>query len=229
MQPYIFPYIGYFQLIHAVDTFVFYDDVQFIKKGFINRNSILVNGTSFQFTIPCKSISQNKLIKDTELAFTEKAKVTFLKTIQHAYQKAPFFDKVFPLIESFIVNDTSQSISELAIDSVKCITNYLNIQKQWRISSQNHDDSKLLKKEIRLIQIAKHEKALTYINSIGGFDLYDKEDFEEHDIHINFIKPKQIIYKQFNNIFVPGLSIIDVIMFNSIEDIESLINQFELV
>ncbi len=229
MQPYVFPYIGYFQLINAVDTFVFYDDVNFIKKGYVNRNSILVNGSSFQFTIPCKSVSQNKLILDIDLSFDKKSRTKLLKTIEQAYQKAPFFNDIFPLLEQFINNNTSKTISDFAIESVKLIANYLNLKKIWRVSSFRHIDTRELKKEFRLIQIAKKEQTTTYINPIGGIGLYNKEDFEKENLTLRFLKSEPNTYQQFANNFVPYLSIIDIIMFNSVEQTKSLLNQYVLI
>lgn len=102
MQPYLFPYIGYFQLLNAVDMFVVFDDVNFIKKGWINRNNILVNRQKYLFTVPLKDASQNKLIKEVQIAddgWQEK----FLKTVAQSYKKAEFFDEAFALIEKLCV------------------------------------------------------------------------------------------------------------------------------
>lgn len=90
MQPYFFPYLGYFQMFNAVDKFVLLDDVNFIMRGYINRNSILLNGKAHKFSIPLEKPSQNKLINETKLNFSLKDKENFLKTIQLAYKKAPF-------------------------------------------------------------------------------------------------------------------------------------------
>ncbi|WP_452227713.1 WbqC family protein [Lacinutrix sp. MEBiC02404] len=229
MQPYVFPYIGYFQLIHAVDEFVFYDDVNFIKRGYINRNNLLVNGEKHQFVIPCKNISQNKLIKDIEILFDDKGKQKFLKTLQQTYKKAPFFNEVYFLLEKLITEDSSKTISEFAIGSIKAISNYLSLTCKWAVSSKDYEESRGLKKEERLIQVAKKAKATTYINPLGGLELYKKEDFESHDITLHFLKSNNINYKQFSNDFVPWLSMIDVLMFNSILDIKKMLNEFELI
>lgn len=229
MQPYVFPYIGYFQLINAVDTFVFYDDVNFIKKGFINRNNILVNGIKNRFTIPCKAISQNKRIHEIKLDFDLEAKAKFLKTLTLAYSKAPFFNDVFPLISNFITETASQSISEFAIESVKLVSNYLGLEKKWVLSSNSHSDSIEMSKEKRIIYIAQKEKASVYINPIGGIELYNKSDFSIHNIELHFLKSKPIRYKQFNNDFVPWLSIIDVLMFNNKSDIKKFISSYILI
>ncbi len=229
MQPYVFPYLGYFQLINAVDTFVFLNDVNFIKKGFINRNNILINGNKNRFTIPCKSISQNKLINKTILDFDAEAKSKFLKTLTFAYSKAPFFNDVFPLISYFITETASQSISEFAIESVKLVSNYLGLEKKWVLSSNSHSDSIEMSKEKRIINIAQKEKASVYINPIGGIELYSKIDFNNQNIQLNFLKSKEIHYKQFNNDFVPWLSIIDVLMFNKKDELAKLLSKFNLV
>ena len=229
MQPYVFPYIGYFQLINAVDTFVFYDDVNFIKKGFINRNNILVNGTKNRFTIPCKSISQNKLINEIQLDFDAIAKTKFLKSLQLAYSKAPFYNDVFPLIKKFMEETKSKTISEFAIESIKLVSDYLSIKKEWNVSSMSHQDSKDMEKEQRLIYITLKEKALVYINPIGGTELYKKSNFSNQNIELLFLKSTPISYKQFDNDYVPWLSVLDVLMFNTLPQIKSMINNCELL
>jgi hypothetical protein len=229
MQPYIFPYIGYFQLINAVETFVFYDDVNFIKKGFINRNYILVNDKAHQFTIPCSSVSQNKLIKDVFIHYDEKTRSKFIRTLEQAYREAPYFDNVFPLLDQFLKRKSYNTISEMAIASIKLIANYLRLDKNWVISSQIHESSHHLSKEARILEIAKKEGAKTYINAIGGKSFYSKEYFEKEEITLCFLQSDPISYPQFKDEFVPWLSILDVVMFNTIEDIQTMLTRFKLV
>ena len=229
MQPYVFPYIGYFQLINAVDTFVFYDDVNFIKKGFINRNSILLNGKAYQFTIPCKGISQNKRICDVQLGFDRINKEKLIKTIYQAYHNAPYFEALFPLLESFLKNNTKATISEFAIDSLLFICHYLGIDKTWVISSRQHQESNHLSAQDRILTIAKKEKATVYLNPAGGRNLYSKPHFKDEGLILQFIKSKPILYPQFHNEFVPWLSILDVVMFNSISDVKHLLNAYTLL
>lgn len=228
MQPYVFPYLGYFQLINAVDLFVFYDDVNFIKKGYINRNHLLSPLGESLFTIPCKKISQNRLIKDIELNFQIKEKEIFLSRLRHYYSKAPYFNNIFTLIESFIINNNKIHISEFAIDSVLLITDYLQINTMFKKSSECYKESKGLGKTQRLIKISKSEKAKQYYNSIGGKSIYDKRLFNDQSIDLKFLKSKSISYNQFNGEFVPNLSIIDVLMFNSVDSVNLLLNEFVL-
>lgn len=229
MQPYVFPYIGYFQLINAVDTFVFFDDVNFIKKGFINRNYLLFQKQKSIFNISCKKISQNKKINKTELDFNTKERLKLLQTIQQNYKNAPFFDSVFPLLNDFVMSFKSTYISEMAIESVLLISKYLDLNTKFEISSETFSDNADLLKEKRLIQICKNLNATHYINPIGGMDLYQKEDFKNESITLSFLKSNTIEYTQFNNDFVPWLSIIDVVMFNSINDTKNLLNEFRLL
>lgn len=228
MQPYVFPYLGYFQLINAVDTFVFYDDVHFIKKGFINRNFILSNNGKLLFTIPCKKVSQNKLIKEVELNFDSKERRKFLSTIQHNYSKAPHFEIIFELLKSMILGSKSVYISELAIESIQLISNYLQIKTDFKKSSEYHAKSQGMEKTERLIHISKSENAKSYYNPIGGELLYSKSIFNTNCIDLYFLKSIPISYKQFNDDFVANLSIIDVLMFNSVEEIRLYLDGFEL-
>ena len=229
MQPYVFPYIGYFQLIHAVDKFIFYDDVSFIKKGWINRNNILINDAAFLFSIPCKNISQNKLINEVDLFFDTNEKERFLRRIELAYKKADEFDNFFPVLENFILNDSSAKISELAINSVIVVSKYLKLDVQFEYSSRIHADSRILEKEKRIQHIVNKEGADIYINPIGGKELYSKEDFESKGLKLQFIESENIKYKQYSTSFVPWLSIIDVLMFNDIKESNEFIRQYKLI
>jgi len=229
MQPYIFPYIGYFQMINAVDKFVFYDDVNFIKQGWINRNRILVSNKDYLFTIPIKNASSFALINETEInqALFEKWSRKFQQTIALNYKKAPFFHDIFTLM-SRILEEECTTIAQLAMQSVKSVLAYMGIDTPCVVASEKYQNKALVRQE-RLIDICKQEQATHYINAIGGQELYKKEDFIKEGIKLDFIKTLPIEYKQFNNEFVPWLSIIDVLMFNSIEEIRIMLNKYELV
>lgn len=135
MQPYLFPYIGYWQLINAVDRFVILDDVNYIMRGYINRNSILLNGKPYRFTIPIKKASQNKLIMETELNFDLLAKEKFLQTIQTAYKKAPYYEKVMPMMIE-IINQQESDLTRFIRFSIEKLMEYLHIQTEILVSSQ---------------------------------------------------------------------------------------------
>jgi hypothetical protein len=230
MQPYVFPYIGYFQLIKAVDKFIVYDDVAFINKGWINRNNILVNGKAIMFTIPLVGASQNRLIRDIQVDNLSGWSKKFLKTIEQLYKKAPYYKEGFQLVEH-VFNLSSTNIAELGVNSLKETIKYLNIETKIVDSSTIYNNQDL-KAQCRILDICLQEKINHYINPIGGIAIYNKQLFADNEILLNFIKVKPIQYKQFNKqdeSFVPWLSIIDLLMFCSVEEINEHLNKFELV
>lgn len=229
MQPYLFPYIGYFQMINAVDVFVFYDDVNFIKQGWINRNRILLNGKDFMFTVPLEKANSFSTIKDTLIneKFYESWKKKFELTVEQNYKKAPHFLKVNQLLKD-VLDQKHASISKLAINSISTISNYLGIQTKFVTASESYTNKDLERQE-RLVAICKTENANHYINAVGGQELYTKQSFLENDIQLSFIKTLPITYKQFNEDFIPWLSIIDVLMFNSVEEVNEMLDKYELV
>lgn len=229
MQPYIFPYIGYFQLINAVDKFVFYDDVNFIKQGWINRNRILLNGKDHLFTIPVKDVSSFRLINEAEIdqkSFPQWKK-KFYKTVTAAYSKAPNYSQINELIIK-ILDTPASTISEVGKNSIIEIAKNLQLQTFFILSSTLYDNAHLKAQE-RVIDICKKEQATEYLNASGGSELYSKISFKKENIELSFIKTKHIIYKQLSEHFVPNLSIIDALMFNTKEQISQFLNSYDLV
>ena len=227
MQPYIFPYIGYFQLINAVDKFVIYDDVNFINKGWINRNRMLNNGKDSLFSIPLKEASQNKLINEIEINWDNAWKSKFLKTLEQCYKKAPFYQEALSIIDQTF-NIDNEPISKVIEHNLRLICEYLDIKTKIVLSSVTYQNTHLKAQE-RILDICLQEKATQYINPIGGLELYDRDFFNAKNINLNFIKSMPVEYPQFKNEFVPWLSMIDVLMFNSKEKINEFLNNYELV
>lgn len=228
VQPYSFPYIGYFQLINEVDVFVFYDDVHFIKKGWIHRNNILVNGNRSLFTIPLVKSSQNSLINEIGLSIDDKWRSTFYKKLHHSYRKAPYFKETIALVEPLLEKEY-KNISLLAINSIVSISEYLGLNTVFKVSSEDFNQSRGIDRADRLIEITKSLGGRIYINPSGGKELYSKEYFSSKFVELKFIESEQITYKQFENAFCGGLSIIDVLMFNSVETIHNMIESYKLV
>ena len=219
MQPYIFPYIGYFQLINTADKFVVYDNIQFTKKGWINRNRILVNGKDEFFTISLKKDSDFLNVDQRKLSDTFKTeRIKLLRRITESYRKAPEFNSVYSLFESVINND-EENLFSFIYQSLQTVCKYLDIKTEFIISSAVPIDHQL-KSQDKVIAICKALNAAKYINPIGGIELYSKEKFEQNNIELNFIKSDPIEYRQFKNEFVPWLSMIDVMMFNSKEKVQ---------
>ena len=231
MQPYLFPYIGYFQLINAADKFVVYDDVNFIKQGWINRNRILVQGQPLLFTVPL--LNQSSFLKINEIYINQKLyslwKSKFLITLEQSYKKAPFFKETYELAASVLDTDvTNKSIAVLSLDSIQKVCKYIGIETQFVTSSSIYGNDNLKAKN-RVLDICFKENSANYINVIGGLELYDKDVFKANGVKLDFIKSLPIEYIQFKNEFIPWLSIIDVMMFNSAEEIKGMLDQYELV
>ena len=224
MQPYLFPYTGYWQLINAVDTFVIFDDVNFIKKGYINRNSILLNGKPHIFTLELIGASQNKLINEIEIGSNSRK---ILKTIEMSYKKSPYFYIVFPIIKD-ILDNKEKNLAKFIGYSLEKIANYLGMGTKFIYSSDIRKNNSL-KAQDKILEIASLLKSTDYINAIDGQKFYDKERFSQENIQLNFLDTEITEYKQFENEFESHLSIVDILMFNSIEDINNILSKFKLI
>lgn len=227
MQPYFLPYIGYWQLLNAVDQYVIYDDVNFIKGGWINRNNILINNEAKLFNIQMQGASSNKLINEIEVSQNQVWKKKFLKTIENSYSKAPFYKEVYPVIEN-IVNYDETNLAKYIYHSISKVCDYLNIHTKLIISSEVNKDNDL-KGQDKVIEICKILGANEYYNAIGGQELYSYSGFKDNGISLKFLETSKIEYSQFNDKFIPNLSIIDVLMFNSKEKIKSMLDDYKVI
>jgi hypothetical protein len=226
MQPYFLPYIGYWQLINAVDVFVIYDNIQYTKKGWINRNRFLQNGTDALFTLPLKKGSDFLDVRERGFsdAFDRRK---MLRQFSTAYSKAPYYDEAMPLITG-IVEYGNTNLFGYILNSVNALCRHLDIKAEIVISSNVSIDHGL-KAENKVMAICKSLQAETYINAIGGQSLYSKDWFAAQDVDLKFIKSGSIEYRQFGGEFVPWLSILDVLMFNSIDSVKEMLDDYILV
>ncbi len=228
MQPYFCPYIGYFQLISSVDRFVIYDNVQYSKKGWFNRNRYLHNGQAELFTIPIRKESDFLDVCDRHLAEDSlKARSRTLTKIVNAYRGAPYLEDVMDLLERLFLYQGA-NLFEFLYHGVLELCQELGIATDIVISS-TVDVPEGFKGQDRVIAISKALGADTYINAIGGQGLYQRGTFADHGLELNFIRSKPIEYRQFDNEFVPWLSIIDVMMFNDKAVIKGFLRQYELL
>lgn len=212
MQPYFCPHIGYFQLVDAVDTFIFYDDVQYIKRGYINRNTLK---NDLKFTIPVSKASTKKKIYEVEINWENEFFDKFGETIRHTYSKSPNRKEILDLLNSMF-DKRPRTISELAMNSIKTFSDYLGLKTQFLKSSELEYD-KTDDRAINLINICKSQSCDHYVNSIGGRKLYDKNFFSNHGINLNFIDS------------LSGLSIIDLCMDRSLQTLRKEIKQYQLI
>lgn len=227
MQPYFLPYIGYFQLIAAVDMFIVYDNIKYTKKGWINRNRMLVNGKDVMFTLPLKNDSDFLDVRDRELAL-DFVPGKLLNQIRGAYRRAPYFAQTFPLIEQ-ILGYKERNLFKFIHHSVTRTCGHLGIVTPIRVSSGIPIDHSL-KNQDKVLAFCQALVANTYVNAFGGLELYSIDAFRSRGFNLNFIQSKPFEYSQFGNAFVPWLSIIDVMMFNEPEKIDSALREgYDLV
>jgi len=224
MQPYLFPYLSYYQLAHHCEQFVFYDDVNFIKGGYINRNNILSNGAKQLITLPVEQASSFKKIN--ELSFQNNTK-KILRTIEQAYSKSPYFKDVYPLIVD-VFTLTNRNVAFITRTSIIKVFEYLGLTLACVNSSEleyDREDSA----EKKLYSICDLYGSNHYCNTLGGQALYCKEKFSQQGIELSFIEMNAIQYQQGKSDFVSHLSIIDVLMWNSKEQVINMFGQYKLV
>lgn len=228
MQPYFLPYLGYWQLMNAVDQYVVYDDVNYIKGGRINRNAILVNGAAQNINLLLNQASPNKHINEISLLEDgDRSKTKTLKTLEMAYHKAPYWENVQPILHD-IFEYSELNLALFLKHSFEVIGEYLGIKTKLILSSDIEKDNSL-KGEYKVYEICKKLSATEYYNSVGGMELYSKDEFAKRNIKLSFPKMNDIQYQQFNNDFVPNLSIVDVMMFNSQERVQELLLEYKLI
>lgn len=228
MQPYVFPYSGYFSLLFSCRDFVFCDDVNFMKNGWVNRNRILVNGQEYMFTVPLKRQSQNELICDILPHDFVKFRERFLKTLAVAYKKASNFEFGYHYVSEVLHADFS-SIAELGIHSVQKASVMLGLDRNFLVTSSDFPALRGSERCERIITITRSLKSRDYVNAIGGKEIYSKERFAADGVNLSFCEPALPPYRQHGTEqFVAGLSIIDLFMNNSASEILRLIGSYEL-
>lgn len=224
MQPYFFPYIGYYQLAYAVQKFVFLDDVAFIKQGYINRNSILLGGRPHEFSLPVAKASSFRAINDHRYI---KEYSKFFKMLEQNYRKAPYFNTAMQLVES-VINQEDDSVSVKNAHSIKAVFSYLGIERDFLCSSEL-PRREGLKGQGRILDLCDRLALTEYINSIGGQALYSKNDFSAAGVELHFLKSQPRPYMQGSNEFIANLSMIDVLMYCDKDSIRDQLASYALV
>lgn len=227
MQPYFMPYIGYFQLIAAVDLFILYDNIKYTKKGWINRNRYLRNGAPAILSLPLKGDSDYLDVRQRTISagFDRRS---LLNRMAQAYRRAPMFAEVFPLIEAAVLKD-EPNLFRYIHHSLTALLGYLGISTRIVPSSAVPIDHSLRRQE-KVLALCRQVGATTYVNAIGGRELYSPDAFGAQGIELQYLRSSPIEYKQFQHDFVPQLSIIDVLMFNAGEQTRDYVRRhYELL
>jgi len=227
MQPYFFPYIGYFQLIAAVDQFVVYDNIKYTKKGWINRNRFLQNGKDVMFSLPLKKDSDSLDVRERELA-ADFDRAHLLDQLKNAYRRAPYFEQTFPLIEKIVRHEDGNLFGYLH-HSIVQVCQHLGITTDIKISSEVDIDHGLHAQD-KVLALCGALGATMYVNAIGGMELYSKDVFSSKGVELKFIQSLPFEYAQYGEPFVPWLSIIDVLMFNHLDIVRANVTtNYELI
>jgi len=226
MQPYFLPYMGYWQLMALADRFVVYDNIQYTKRGWINRNRFLRAGADAYFTVPLKKDSDHLNVADREVADNyDRSKL--LRSLEAAYRRAPYFATAFPVVER-VVQCPLRNLFEYVHHSLVVMADALEIRTPLILSSTIPIDHSLTSGR-RVLALCKAMGADRYVNPIGGRDLYSKVDFDANAVRLEFLRPRSIEYPQFGGSFVPNLSIVDVLMFNSTAAVRAMLDRYDVV
>lgn len=240
MQPYFFPYIGYFQLISEVNIFVLYDKVSYRKSSWLQRNRIKDKGTSqpLYLSVPVQHHSSKKLIENVRITENDDWKTQFKNLIYYNYKRAPFFDEVFEFIVELIFND-EKSLHKYNGNILLNISEKLGIMTSIIIENEAHEQVEAnlrnmhipneLRKQQRVIQLCKLYDSKDYINPINGMSLYDFDFFERHNTQLHFMEAERIEYPQFTQPFCENMSIIDVLMHNGFNGTKELLQHRKLI
>jgi hypothetical protein len=227
MQPYFFPYIGYFQLMKAVDVFVFYDDAQYMKGGWINRNRILVNGGPSWLTLPIRRASVTLPINQRHYLLDGGEISAIQQRLRDSYEEAPAYVASFPML-SELLNFEDSNVAAYNKHLLAVLASRLDIKCRF-VASSELDKTPGLKGQQKVVDICRRLGITHYINSIGGLDLYDPQIFRRAGIELSFLRARPVTYTQAGQPHVPFLAIIDVLMFNSFEQTKPLLNEFDSI
>ncbi len=230
MQPYFFPYVGYYSLIKKTDEFIIFDTVQFIRHGWIERNRILKPNEGWQYIqVPLVKNKREVLINELEIRNSEPWRDKLKAQLHHYKKRAPYYSDCMDVIDSCIALQTD-SIVELNEKILKVTCQYFDIKFESQIFSKMD----LVINEVKeadewALNISKAMGAKEYINPPGGKDFFNKEKYLQNDIELTFLGNNIQQYKQRRETFEPGLSIIDLMMFNDVTSINELIDDTKIV
>ena len=227
MQPYFFPYIGYFQLISASNIFVLHDDVQYITGGWVNRNRILLNGQDRMITLPVQKASHVLPIKARNYVSSNQGFKHIINQVKQAYGKAPCFDQVFPMVEELLTYE-DRNVARFNENLIRRVCDFVGIGTSILTSSGLDKDDSLTGQD-RVLEICRRVGATAYTNPIGGTKLYQQEAFQSSGITLRFLAAQDEPYRQHDDTWVPFLSVIDVLMFNSVEEVQRLLTRYRLL
>lgn len=227
MQPYFFPYIGYFQLMHVADTFVSFDDVQYIDRGWVNRNRIRVRNAPAWFTMPVHKAPREEAIAARHYLLDAGTVLAMKQRLASNYALAPFFEDVMPVL-STILDHADASVAGFNTNLLTVIARRLGVGCRL-LSSSSIDQTQGLRGQAKIIDICGRVGASAYVNAIGGIALYDPAPFEQAGIELRFIRSAATTAPPLEGADQPPLSIIDTLMFQGWDGARTALDRHELL
>ncbi len=230
MQPYFFPYIGYFSLIKNTDRFVFFDTPQYVTRSWMNRNRILnANGEVAYITVPLHKAPQDTAIKDMRIDNSQAWPSSMTARFVHYKKYAPYYRQVTEFFREALLQPFS-SLAELNIETTKVVCRRLGIETQFdTFSEMDLKIGPVAAPDEWALNITKELGYGTYVNPPGGKSFFDGEKYRASGIELQFLQAELRPYEQCIGRFEPGLSILDVMMFNSVEAIRDMLGEFQLL
>jgi hypothetical protein len=210
MQPYFLPYLGYYQLIENCDVFVLYDNIEYSKRGWINRNRMLFNGAPRTFTLPLAHSSDHLDIADKQIAAEFNPDKLF-SLFRQAYRRAPHWESVNGTVVD-VLRFPNRNLFDFLKNALELTTSAMGVDTPV-ISSSGVDIHPRLHGQDRVLATCQALGATEYVNPIGGLELYDGNAFRQQGIELRFLRSGLSPYRQFNNTFVDSLSVVDAMMF----------------
>lgn len=231
MQPYFFPYIGYFSLINYVDEFIFFDTPQYISHGWVNRNRILrQDGKPGYITVPIQKAPQNTAIKDIRISSDNKWKDKIYGQLTVYKRKAPYYKDVLCFLHNILDKDYNSSLVNLNIETIKAVCNYIGLEKTFfKYSQMDIKVSNVKQPDEWALKITKALSGDVYVNLPGGQTFFDRKKYEKYDVKLEFLQSNLPIYIQKIGCFEEGLSIIDVMMFCEKREIYDMLMNFTII
>lgn len=226
MQPYFFPYIGYWQLIHAVDLYVVADNVHYIKHHWINFNRILgEKDQPHYFGIEISHASCNHLISETKRVVNRKQAEYLCRVLKFYYSKAPYYNEAMEVIKPILL-DEEPDLTRYLTNQLRVISKYLGIKTEIKLLSEVTPRWDCRAPEV-IRRTCEHFGHTTFTSSINGNIYYTKDAFREMGVNLEFlVRNDDIRYKQRSDEFVPDLSIIDMMMYCSREELHDMLDRY---
>lgn len=229
MQPYFFPYMGHFSLVAACEKWVVFDDSQYTSRSWMNRNRVLHPSAGWSYiNLPVHKTGLNSKIKDVLVVDKKDSWLRVRAQLAHYKNKAPFYNQVLSIVdEAFSVE--SHRLVDINVSSIKSVCRYLNVAFDYTISSRvNFDYSTVREADDWAFVITRQMGGEQYVNPSSGRHLFSRKKYIEGGIDLLFHEFEPFVYDCGQFKFESSLSILDVLMWNTVESVRSGLSCFKL-